>query len=226
MKSKEREFDLVVWGATSFVGKIVVEYLLARSARLPDFRWALGARNPDKLAQLQSDLGSDLPVFVGDSFDRSFLEEMVSQTRVVLTTVGPYMKYGEALLAACAKRGTDYCDLTGEAGFVREMMEHYQDQAEESGARIVNCAGFDSLPSDLGVLHLSEYCTETLQSPLQSVEMQVRAARGGFSGGTVASAIETIAQLRKQPEAQPAAKNSQLQSTSSCKGGRGACSTR
>ena len=137
---------------------------------------------------------------MGDSFDRSFLEEMVSQTRVVLTTVGPYMKYGEALLAACAKRGTDYCDLTGEAGFVREMMEHYQDQAEESGARIVNCAGFDSLPSDLGVLHLSEYCTETLQSPLQSVEMQVRAARGGFSGGTVASAIETIAQLRKQPD--------------------------
>ena len=199
MKKESRKFDLILWGATSFVGKIIAEYLLERLSELPDFRWALGARNPDKVAQLQSELGSELPVFVGDSFDRSFLEEMVSQTSVILSTVGPYMKYGESLVAACALKGTDYCDLTGEVGFVQKMVDQYEDRARESGARLVNCAGFDSLPSDLGVLHLNDYCDRVLGSPLHTVEMQVRAAKGGVSGGTVASGIETVAQLQKDP---------------------------
>ncbi len=199
MKKERRQFDLVLWGATSFVGKIIAEYLLQRVSELTDFRWALGARNPEKLARLQSELGSELPVFVGDSFDRSFLEDMASQTSVILTTVGPYMKYGESLVAACALKGTDYCDLTGEAGFVQKMIDEYEATARESGARLVNCAGFDSLPSDLGVLHLNEHCERVLGSGLRRVEMQVRAAKGGVSGGTVASGIETVAQLQKDP---------------------------
>jgi saccharopine dehydrogenase (NAD+, L-glutamate forming) len=125
---------------------------------------------------------------------------MASKTGVVLTTVGPYLKYGEPLVEACALQETDYCDLTGEVPFIQSMIDKYQDSAEESGARLVNCAGFDSLPSDLGVLYLNEYALNTYDSSLKTVEMQVRAAQGGVSGGTIASAVETVTLLRKEPD--------------------------
>jgi short subunit dehydrogenase-like uncharacterized protein len=198
MKDK-REFDIILWGATSFVGKLVAEYLIGRGG---DIRWALAARNGEKLARLQESLGPDgrsLPVLVGDSFDQEFLNDMASRTKVVLTTVGPYLKYGETLLAACCSQGTDYCDLTGEVAFVQSMMETYSTQAEETGARIVNCAGFDSLPSDLGVLYLNDFAVNETGSHLKRVEMQVHSAKGGISGGTIASAIESIDLMRKDP---------------------------
>ncbi len=191
-----REFDIVVWGATSFVGEIVAEYLVQRPG---DFRLALGARNPEKLDKVIHSLGVDLPTVLGDSFDHNFLDEMTARTKVVLSTVGPYQKYGEPLLAACAKNGTDYCDLTGETPFIRQMMDKYDSAAKSSGARIVNCAGFDSLPSDLGVLYLNDFCEREFDSSVKTVEMQVRAAKGGLSGGTIASAIETIDQLKANP---------------------------
>ncbi len=196
----QREFDLVLWGATSFVGQIIAQYLLKRVGSEGEVLWALGARDGNKLCRLQHDLGSDVPVFIGDSFDTQFLRDMASRTKVVLTTVGPYLKYGEALVEACALEGTDYCDLTGEVPFIQLMMDRYQDLAKKSGARIVNCTGFDSLPSDLGVLYLNEFAVGTLGSPLKRVEMQVRAAKGGVSGGTIASAVETVTLLRKKPE--------------------------
>jgi short subunit dehydrogenase-like uncharacterized protein len=199
---EKREFDLVLWGATSFVGKIIAEYLLRRVGAQGDVRWALAARNLDKLEDLQKALGpesADIPLLVGDSFDSEFLREMAAKTKVVLTTVGPYQKYGETLVEACALKGTDYCDLTGEITFVQSMMDKYQNAAEESGARIVNCAGFDSLPSDLGVLYLNDFAKKTFKSTLKAVEMQVRAAKGGVSGGTIASAVETVTQIRNDP---------------------------
>ena len=193
---KDREFDIVVWGATSFVGELVAEYLVRRPG---EFRLALGARNPEKLDAVMKSLGVELPTVLGDSFDHNFLDEMTARTKVVLSTVGPYQKYGEPLVAACAKNGTDYCDLTGETPFIRQMMDKYQQQAEDSGARLVNCAGFDSLPSDLGVLYLNDFCRNKFDSSVKTVEMQVRAAKGGISGGTIASALETIDQLRANP---------------------------
>ena len=193
---KDREFDIVVWGATSFVGELVAEYLVQRPG---EFRLALGARNPEKLDAVMKSLGVELPTVLGDSFDHNFLDEMTARTKVVLSTVGPYQKYGEPLVAACAKNGTDYCDLTGETPFIRQMMDKYQQQAEDSGARLVNCAGFDSLPSDLGVLYLNDFCRNEFDSSVKTVEMQVRAAKGGISGGTIASAMETIDQLRANP---------------------------
>ncbi|MCA9775381.1 MAG: saccharopine dehydrogenase NADP-binding domain-containing protein [Candidatus Eremiobacteraeota bacterium] len=193
---ENREFDIVVWGATSFVGELVAEYLIARPG---DFRLALGARNPEKLDGVMKSLGVELPTVLGDSFDHNFMDEMTARTKVVLSTVGPYQKYGEPLLAACAKNGTDYCDLTGEVPFIRKMMDKYHAEAVNSGARIVNCAGFDSLPSDLGVLYLNEFCQRELGAPVKTVEMQVRAVKGGISGGTIASAIETIERLKAEP---------------------------
>ncbi len=200
--SKTKDFDIILWGATSFVGQIVAEYLWQRLGSNGELKWALAARNVEKLEEVRSTLGpgaDELPILIGDSFDCDFLHDMASRTRVVLSTVGPYVKYGEPLVHACATQGTDYCDLTGEVLFIRRMRELYSEAAAKSGARIVNCAGFDSLPSDLGTYYLNSFCQEQLGTSLATVEMQVRGAKGGVSGGTIASALETAAQVRAEP---------------------------
>ena len=200
--SQEKEFHIVLWGATSFVGKIIAEYLLKRHGVDGNCRWALAARNRGKLEALKAELGpeaSDIPILVGDATDVEFLNTMVGQADVVLTTVGPYLAYGEALVEACVKAGTDYCDLTGEIIFVRSMMDKYQSRAEQSGAKILNCCGFDSVPSDAGVHYLNRFVEAEYGEPLSTVEMQVVKAKGGVSGGTIASAIETLKFLQKEP---------------------------
>lgn len=200
---QQREYDLVLWGATSFIGKIIARYLLHRLASEKGMRWAMAARSSAKLEELKQELGEqgrDIPLFVGDAFDSTFLREMAAKTKVVLTTVGPYLRYGETLVEACALEGTDYCDLTGEIPFICSVMDKYQTEAEKSGARIVNCTGFDSLPSDLGVLCLQDFAQKNYGQPLKEVEMQVRSAKGGVSGGTVASLSETMAQISKNPQ--------------------------
>ena len=195
----EREFDLVLMGATGFTGQLVAEHLLQRHGAGGALNWALAGRNVEKLEAVRKRLGdsaADLPLIQADSFDRASLDAMTTRTRVVLTTVGPYALYGEALVASCAENGTDYCDLTGEVPFMRDVIEAHEEAAKSSGARIVHCCGFDSIPSDLGVFVLQQAAQERFGGPLTRVGLRVKAAKGGLSGGTFASMLNIVEAAR------------------------------
>lgn len=196
-------FDLVVFGATSFVGSILTRYLLETYGTDTSVRWAIAGRSSQKLARLKGELGSaadNLPVILADSSDDVSLEAMCQQTRVVISTVGPYALYGEPLIRACVRNGTDYCDLTGEVQWIRKMIERYEEEARSSGARIVHCCGFDSIPSDLGVWFLQQQAEQTFGEPCKDVRMRVKAAKGGLSGGTVASMINIAKEAGADPQ--------------------------
>jgi len=195
-----REFDVVVWGATGFTGRLVAEYLLKRYGPAGELRWALGGRNPAKLDAVRSELGAEaVPVVVGDGDDEGFLSELAERTNVVCTTVGPYAKYGSKLVAACAGRGTHYCDLTGEVQWMSRMIEAHQKDAEASGARIVHTCGFDSIPSDLGVFFLQNEMRARHGSACGRVKYRAVAFEGGFSGGTVASMLNMLEEAGRDP---------------------------
>ncbi|OYV01245.1 MAG: saccharopine dehydrogenase, partial [Burkholderiales bacterium PBB5] len=151
-----KAFDIVVHGATGFTGRLVVEYLLQRAPA--GIRWAMGGRSAAKLAAVRDELGApaDTPLVVTDSSDPASLQALVARTRLVLTTVGPYQLHGSALVQACAQAGTDYVDLCGEPGWMRQMIDAHQATAQASGARIVFSCGFDSIPFDLGVWLLQQ----------------------------------------------------------------------
>ncbi len=196
----DRSLDVVVFGATGFTGRLVCDYLARRGKEEPT-RWAIAGRNPDKLAAVRDRLAAvepalaELPILVADSADRSSLEAMAKQTRVVLTTVGPYGKYGEPLVAACASTGTDYVDLTGEPGWWRDMIERYHATAEQTGARIVPACGFDSIPFDLGALF-----TARLLPPHASKFVRGYVAFGGRpSGGTWNTALSIMDEMSSKP---------------------------
>ena len=148
-------YDLVVFGASSFVGQILTRYLAEHLAQHPQpVRWAIAGRSASKLQDVKQalgPLGQGLPIIVADAAKEADLRALCAQTRVVVSTVGPYALYGEPLVKVCAETGTDYCDLTGEAQWIRQMIERYEGAAKQSGARIVHCCGFDSVPSDMGV---------------------------------------------------------------------------
>ena len=195
-----REFDIIVWGATGFTGALVAEYLLERYGVGRDLRWAIAGRSEKKLSALKSSLGdgaADLSSIVADSFDEDALDAMTSRTQVVLTTVGPYAKYGSPLVAACVKSGTHYCDLAGEAQWIRRMIDEHHDSAAETGAKIVHCCGFDSVPMDIGVWFLQREAVERHGKPCESIRMLVAATRGGASGGTIASMLNLIEESRR-----------------------------
>ena len=179
-----REFDLVVFGATGFTGKLVAEYI-ARSAEKP--RWAIAGRNRDKLAAL----GFDAPILVADALDPKAIGDIARRTKVICTTAGPYAKYGSEIVAACAANGTHYCDLAGEVQWMRRMIDAHHDQAVKSGARIVHTCGFDSIPSDLGTWALQREFRSTFGVPAQRVTALFGESSGSMSGGTVASGMET-----------------------------------
>jgi short subunit dehydrogenase-like uncharacterized protein len=200
MAAKKREYDLVVWGATGFTGKLVVEYLLERYGARAPFRWAIGGRNPKKLEGVCGDLGVEpaaLPIVVGDNDDEQFLAELARQAKVVCSTVGPYARFGSKLVAACAAAGTHYCDLTGELQWIRRMIDRHTATAEKSGARIVHSCGFDCIPSDIGVFFLQQEMRRAHGVPCRRVKYRVRSFRGGFSGGTIASMFEMMAELER-----------------------------
>lgn len=200
MANGDRDFDIVLFGATGFTGQLVAEYLVGKR---PSVRWALAGRSREKLEHVRRGLSAidpaakDLPILTGDSLDRGAMDAVARRARVVCTTVGPYEKYGEALVGACAEAGTAYCDLTGETPWIRRMIDAYHDRAAETGARIVHCCGFDSIPSDLGVLMLHRHLAEQ-GDRLAEVHFRVVKARGGMSGGTVASMM-TIAEHVRDP---------------------------
>ncbi|HTU86543.1 MAG TPA: saccharopine dehydrogenase NADP-binding domain-containing protein [Solirubrobacteraceae bacterium] len=189
-----RQYDIVVFGATGFTGALTAEYLAAHAP--PEMRWALAGRNMRKLEQVRAGLGAgcaDLPLLRADVTDGESVRAVAEATRVVITTVGPYIRYGEPLVAACAGAGTDYVDLTGEPEFVDRMWLGYHDQASRSGARIVHSCGFDSIPYDLGALFTVEQLPEGVPIALEGF---VRVG-GTFSGGTYQSTIEILARLRQ-----------------------------
>jgi short subunit dehydrogenase-like uncharacterized protein len=196
----QREFDIVVYGATGFVGKLTAEYLAKAggSARI-----ALAGRSPDKLAAVRASLGEaarDWPIVTADASSPASLEAMAARTRVVLTTVGPYSRYGLPLVAACAKTGTDYADLTGEAMFVRQSIDDYHKQAVDTGARIVHAYGFDSIPSEMSVYALFRRVREDGEGDLLDTNFVLRGFAGGVSGGTIASMTEVMRAASTNPD--------------------------
>ena len=192
MSQSDREFDLILWGATGFTGQLVAEHLIAHYG--PDsLRWALGGRNESKLAAVRDRLGAlDLPLVLGDAGNDEKMASLAQRARVVCTTVGPYARYGSRLLSACAAAGTHYCDLTGELHWIRRMLDAHQSQAEASGARIVPTCGFDSIPSDLGVLFLQREMRSRYGAPSSHVKCGVAGFSGAMSGGTVASMLNMM----------------------------------
>ncbi|MDA3934779.1 MAG: saccharopine dehydrogenase NADP-binding domain-containing protein [Gammaproteobacteria bacterium] len=195
-------YDVIVWGATGFTGRLVAAYLLQQYGVDGDVKWAVAARSQQRLDELISELGArakGLQTFTADSHDLQSLRDLTAHTRVLLTTVGPYMLYGSNLVQACIETDTDYCDLSGEVPWMRQMLDKYGAAAAASQARIVHCCGFDSIPSDLGVLFMQHHAQQRFGQPLQRLKMRVRAARGGLSGGTYASMLNIGAQARQDP---------------------------
>ncbi|MGB0853623.1 MAG: saccharopine dehydrogenase family protein [Pikeienuella sp.] len=193
------EFDIIIYGATGFTGRLVAEYI---NNTHPNRPWAMAGRSAEKLAQVRDEMGlpADTAMVVADASDPASIAAMVARAGVIITTVGPYQAYGEPLVAACAAAGTDYVDLSGEPPFMWNMIEKYDAQAKETGARIVHSCGFDSVPFDMGVYYLQEQAKAKFGAPLTDVKGRVRGMRGTFSGGTAASGMMTMKAAQGDPE--------------------------
>ena len=189
-----------MYGATSFVGQIVTRYMHEQFAD-GSIKWAIAGRSLSKLEQVRDAVGlSDIELIVADAADEEALRQMCAQTKVVMSTVGPYALYGDVLVSVCAKTGTDYCDLTGEPQWIRKMQLRHEADAIKSGARIVNCCGFDSIPSDLGVHFLQRNALEQFGHTCDRVDMRVVSMKGGASGGTIASMINMVKEAVNDPD--------------------------
>ena len=195
------EFDLIVYGATGYTGRLVAEYLAGKYGVGGDVKWAMAGRSAAKLAEVRDETGApaNTPLVVADTNDAASLDAMVRRTKAVITTVGPYSLYGEPLVAACAAAGTDYLDLTGEPLWMHQMIGRYNDAAKASGARILFSCGFDSIPFEAGVWLMQETAKKTLGSYVQRAKSRVRSMRGGFSGGTFASMGAMMGLIQKDP---------------------------
>ena len=201
MNAAQREFDIVLYGATGFVGKLTAQYLASSGGTA---RIALAGRSPRKLLAVRDQLGEaaqSWPLVDADASSPSSLNDMAARTRVVVTTVGPYARYGLPLVAACAAAGTDYADLTGETLFIRESIALFHGEAAANGARLVHSCGFDSIPSDLTVYALHRRVSDDGTGELGETNLVVRAMAGGVSGGTVASMIAFMSTMSADPEA-------------------------
>ena len=198
----DKSFDIVIYGATGFTGKLVVEYMQEKYGNDESVSWAIAGRSKEKLIAVSEDLkvGSNVPHLLVDSNDTDSVASMVQQTKCVLTTVGPYQLYGGNILHQCVIHGVDYVDLCGEPGWMHEMINQHAEQAKETGARIVFSCGFDSIPFDLGVYFLQKEVIAQHGQPASNVRGRVRAMNGEFSGGTAASLGATMASLKAKPE--------------------------
>ena len=198
--AETREFDIIVYGATGFTGRLVAEYL-AQHYTDGSLRWAMAGRSADKLAEVAGLIGApaETPHIVADDESPASLRAMAARAQVVITTVGPYQLYGSDLLAACAETGTAYVDLCGEPAWMRRMIDAHHATAQRTGARIVFSCGFDSIPFDLGVLTLQQAAQERFGRPAPRVKGRVVKMKGGFSGGTAASLKATLAAGVRDP---------------------------
>ncbi len=197
----DRPYDIVVYGATGYTGRLVAEYL-AHHYQGKGPKWAMAGRSAAKLAEVRDLIGApaDTPLMTANSDDPASMKALAESTRVVVTTVGPYQLYGEPLLKACVEAGTDYADLCGEPAWMRQMIDQYHEAAKASGARIAFSSGFDSIPFDLGVFMLQKEAKARHGSPAPRVKGRVRGMQGTFSGGTAASLTETMKAVAKNPK--------------------------
>mmetsp|Transcript_6881 Transcript_6881/g.11115 ORF Transcript_6881/g.11115 Transcript_6881/m.11115 type:complete len:504 (+) Transcript_6881:73-1584(+) len=201
--SSNKDYDIIVWGATGYTGQLVAEYLARNYGTAnPEFKWAIGGRSTEKLNALKETLSEidpmakNLPVVTGDSADAASMAALAARTEVVLTTVGPYQKYGNELVAACVEAGIKYCDLTGETYWIQDNVARHHARAAATGARIVHCCGFDSVPSEMGTLLLAEHMKRVHGGSLEEVANVLVDASGGVSGGTIASLLGQLDVLR------------------------------
>jgi short subunit dehydrogenase-like uncharacterized protein len=188
----DKNFDIIVYGATSFVGQIITRYMHEQFSD-GSIKWAIAGRSLSKLRMVSDSIGlSGVELIVADAADENALVQMCARTTVVMSTVGPYALYGDLLVQVCATTGTHYCDLTGEPQWIRKMQSRHAADAKASGARIVHCCGFDSIPSDLGVHFLQRRALEQFGQPCDRISMRVVSIKGGASGGTIASMINMV----------------------------------
>lgn len=201
----EKPFDLIVYGATGYTGRLVADYLVRTYGVDGEVKWAMAARSADKLAAVRDEIGApqETPFVIADANDASSLKAMAEQARCIVTTVGPYQLYGEALINACSEVGTDYVDLCGEPTWMHQMISKYDAQAKSSGARIVFSCGFDSIPFDLGVWFLQDEAQKKFGKPVSRIKGRVRQMQGTFSGGTAYSMKATMAAIQKDPSLMP-----------------------
>jgi len=199
--SPHAEFDIVVYGASGYTGRLVAEHLAQRYGVSGELKWAIAGRSAAKLAAARDEIGvpADTPLLIADAADPASLRDMVRRTRTVLTTVGPYQLYGADLVAACVEAGTDYLDLCGEPNWMRRMIDAHEAQAKASGARILFSCGFDSIPFELGVWFCQETARKMLGAPVPRVKGRIRAFEGRPSGGSLASGKAMMDAVQKDP---------------------------
>ncbi len=196
---QDRHYDIVVFGATSFVGRILCGHLLDRLGNSGEVSWAIAGRSEQKLRAMSNELGLTVDHIVADAHDIAALGRLADSTRVVVSTVGPYSLYGAELVEAAVIAGTDYCDLTGEPQWMQQMIDAHEKTAISTGARVLHACGFDSIPSDLGVWYTQNTAHELFGEHCNQISMRVKALKGGASGGTIASMLATVEQAKSDP---------------------------
>ena len=182
-----KQFDIILWGASSFTGQLVTEYIFNKYGS-SKIKWAIAGRNLDKLEKVRSQVADEnIPIFIADSFDEDSLLQLVKKTKVICSTVGPYSLYGTKLVRLCVENSINYCDITGEAQWIRTLIDNFHDEAKSKKIKIVNSCGFDSIPSDMGVYFIQNKIKKTCKNYAKSIKMRVAGIRGGISGGTYGS---------------------------------------
>jgi short subunit dehydrogenase-like uncharacterized protein len=196
-----RNCDVIIFGSTGYTGRLVAEHMLKTYGANGPVKWAMAGRSRAKLEQVRAEIGApaSVPFVVADSNDAASLATMADQTKALITTAGPYQLYGDGVVAACARAGTDYVDLTGESNWIADKIRDHDAEAKASGARLVFSCGFDSIPFDVGVYFVQEEARKRFGAYAPRVRARVRGLRGGISGGTLASGIATQAAIQKNP---------------------------
>ena len=194
---KNKKFDLIVWGATGYTGKLVCEYIFKKYKKT-NLNWAIAGRNKHKIDGLISSLNlKGIPHFVADSNNKKSLLKLTKMTKTICSTVGPYAKYGTLLVEACIESKTNYCDITGETHWIKEIIDKYHTKAIKNKVKIVHACGFDSIPSDLGVFYAQNKIKENSGKYASKISMRVVSMKGGISGGTIYSFLNIIDESRK-----------------------------
>ena len=182
-----KQFDIIIWGASSFTGKLVTEYLFNKFGS-SKIKWAIAGRDLGKLKKVRSQVADkNIPIFIADSFDEESLLKFIKKTKVICSTVGPYSLYGTKLVKLCVENNTNYCDITGEAHWIRTLIDNFHKEAKSKKIKIVNSCGFDSIPSDMGVFFIQNELKKVYKTYAKSIKMRVAGIRGGISGGTYSS---------------------------------------
>ena len=182
-----KNFDVIIWGATSFTGKLVCEYIFS-NYKTNEIKWAMAGRDKKKLEDVRSEIAdTSVPILLADSFDENTLSDLVKQTKVMCSTVGPFSVYGTLLVDLCVRFKTNYCDITGEAHWIRTLIDNFHGEAKSKKIKIVNSCGFDSIPSDMGVYFIQNKIKKVYKNYAKSIKMRVAGIRGGISGGTYSS---------------------------------------